>query len=43
MLDSGKVELAIITSTNEYHYEMAKRCLERGIHVVLEKPNGNQQ
>ncbi|MEQ9208576.1 MAG: oxidoreductase [Pseudomonadales bacterium] len=38
MLDSGKVELAIITSTNEYHYEMAKRCLERGIHVVLEKP-----
>lgn len=38
MLDSGKIELAIITSTNEYHYEMAKLCMERSIHVVLEKP-----
>ena len=38
MLDSDKVDLAIITSTNEHHYPMAKLCLERGIHCVLEKP-----
>lgn len=38
MLDSGKVDMAVITSTNEHHYEMAKLCLERGVHVVLEKP-----
>ncbi len=38
MLDSGKIDLVIITSTNEHHYAMAKLCLEKGIHTVLEKP-----
>jgi scyllo-inositol 2-dehydrogenase (NADP+) len=38
MLDSGNVDLVIITSTNEYHYETAKLCLEQEMHCVLEKP-----
>jgi len=38
MLESGSIDLAIITSTNEHHYETAKLCLEREIHTVLEKP-----
>jgi len=38
MLDSGNIDLVIITSTNEHHYETAKLCLEQQIHCVLEKP-----
>lgn len=38
MLDSGTIDLAIISSPNQYHYELAKLCLEREVHAVLEKP-----
>ncbi|GAA4096655.1 oxidoreductase [Zhongshania borealis] len=38
LIEQSGVELAIITAPNEAHYSLAKQCLDRGIHVVLEKP-----
>ena len=32
------VEAVSIAATTKAHYEIAKTCLERGIHVLLEKP-----
>ncbi|MSO59930.1 MAG: Gfo/Idh/MocA family oxidoreductase [Ilumatobacteraceae bacterium] len=38
MLDSGLVELVVISTPPNSHYQWAKEALKRGIHVVLEKP-----
>jgi scyllo-inositol 2-dehydrogenase (NADP+) len=32
------VELAVITTPNHTHFELAKACLEAGLHVVIDKP-----
>ncbi len=38
MLDSGLVDLVVVSTPPNSHYSWAKAALERGIHVVLEKP-----
>ena len=38
MLDSGILDLVVISTPPNSHYEWAKESLLRGIHVVLEKP-----
>jgi predicted dehydrogenase len=38
MLDSGLVDLVVVSTPPNSHYLWAKEALERGIHVVLEKP-----
>ncbi|WP_192347203.1 Gfo/Idh/MocA family oxidoreductase [Algoriphagus sp. Y33] len=38
LLEADAAELIVITTPNEYHYPMAKRCLEAGKHVVVDKP-----
>ncbi|SDK19122.1 oxidoreductase [Sediminibacillus albus] len=38
ILDDKTIELVIITTPNTLHYDMAKRSLSAGKHVVLEKP-----
>lgn len=38
MLDSGLVDVVVISTPPNSHYSWAKESLERGIHVVLEKP-----
>ncbi|MEI6361849.1 MAG: Gfo/Idh/MocA family oxidoreductase [Actinomycetes bacterium] len=38
MLDSGIVDLVVVSTPPNTHYEWAKAALARGIHVVLEKP-----
>ena len=38
MLDSGLLDLVVISTPPNSHYEWAKESLTRGIHVVLEKP-----
>jgi predicted dehydrogenase len=38
MLDSGLLDLVIISTPPNSHYQWAKESLLRGIHVVLEKP-----
>jgi predicted dehydrogenase len=38
MLDSGLVDLVIISTPPNSHYSWAKESLSRGIHVILEKP-----
>jgi len=38
MLDSGLVDIVVISTPPNTHYEWARAALERGIHVVLEKP-----
>lgn len=37
-LTSNDVDLAIITTPNHLHFPQAKALLEKGIHVVVEKP-----
>lgn len=32
------IDLVIVTSPNEFHYQQARDCLENGKHVILEKP-----
>ena len=34
----GKVDAVSIAATTQKHYEIAKSCLEQGIHVLIEKP-----
>jgi len=34
----GKVEAVSIAATTNKHFEIAKDCLEQGIHVLIEKP-----
>lgn len=38
MLDSGLIDLVIISTPPNSHYWWAKESLNRGIHVILEKP-----
>jgi predicted dehydrogenase len=38
MLDSGLIDLVVISTPPNSHYSWAKCALERGVHVVLEKP-----
>jgi len=38
MLDSGLIDLVVISTPPNSHYQWAKEALTRGIHVVLEKP-----
>ena len=38
MLDSGLVDVVVVSTPPNTHYEWAKSALRRGIHVVLEKP-----
>lgn len=34
----GNVDMVSIAVPTEYHHEVAKRCLEAGVHVLVEKP-----
>lgn len=38
MLDSGLIDLVVVSTPPNSHYSWAKEALVRGIHVVLEKP-----
>ncbi|RLQ96581.1 oxidoreductase [Falsibacillus albus] len=38
VLDDHDVELVIITTPNHLHFDMIKKCLVAGKHVVVEKP-----
>jgi predicted dehydrogenase len=38
MLDSGLIDLVIVSTPPNSHYSWAKESLNRGIHVILEKP-----
>ena len=38
MLDSGLIDAVVISTPPNSHYDWAKAALERGIHVILEKP-----
>lgn len=38
LIATSEIELVVITSPNHTHYSLAKRALENGKHVVLEKP-----
>ena len=38
MLDNPEIELIYIATVNSCHYEQAKMCLQKGKHVLLEKP-----
>ena len=38
MLDSGLIDIVVISTPPNSHYSWAKEALQRGIHVVLEKP-----
>lgn len=38
MLDSGLLDLVVISTPPNSHYSWAKESLNRGIHVILEKP-----
>ena len=38
MLDSGLIDLVVVSTPPNSHHAWAKAALERGVHVVLEKP-----
>lgn len=38
LLASGSAELIVIVTPNEFHYPQAKKALEAGKHVVVDKP-----
>lgn len=38
MLEDGNIELVIVNTPNYTHYEFAKKALQSGKHVVIEKP-----
>jgi scyllo-inositol 2-dehydrogenase (NADP+) len=38
MLDSGLVDLVVVSTPPNSHYRWARAALQRGLHVVLEKP-----
>ena len=38
MLDSGLIDLVVVSTPPNSHYAWAKAALDRGIHVILEKP-----
>jgi len=38
LLDSGAIDAVYLSVPNHLHYEYAKKALERGVHVLCEKP-----
>lgn len=38
VINDPKIELVVIATPNNYHYSMAKDCLQNGKHLVIEKP-----
>lgn len=38
ILNDSDIELVIIASPNKYHYSLAKEAIEKGKHVIIEKP-----
>jgi scyllo-inositol 2-dehydrogenase (NADP+) len=38
IINDPKIELVVIATPNNFHYSMAKDCLQIGKHVVIEKP-----
>lgn len=38
LLEDDVADLIVITTPNEFHFPMAKACLEAGKHVVVDKP-----
>ncbi len=38
IVNDPKIELLVIATPNDLHYPMAKSCLQKGKHVVIEKP-----
>ena len=38
MLEAQPLDGAVVASSNASHYAVARACLERGLHVMLEKP-----
>lgn len=38
MIDEQKPDYVIIATPPQTHFEVATRCLEKGVHVVIEKP-----
>lgn len=38
MLDTAALDAVLIATPNSLHFPQAKACLERGLHVLLEKP-----
>lgn len=38
MLDSGLIDLVVVSTPPNSHFSWAKMALQRGVHVVLEKP-----
>ncbi|MGI9136106.1 MAG: Gfo/Idh/MocA family protein, partial [Candidatus Nanopelagicales bacterium] len=38
MLDSGLIDAVVISTPPNSHFDWAKSALERGVHVILEKP-----
>lgn len=43
LLDDESVDLVFVCTPNDTHYEYAKRALEKGKHVVIEKPFANTE
>lgn len=40
MIDSGKIDAIIISTPNDTHYPITMKALERGLHILCEKPIG---
>jgi len=38
MLSDDSLQLCVVTSPNQFHFENARACLEAGRHVVVDKP-----
>ena len=38
MLQSGEIDLVVVSTPPNSHYSWAKQALELGVHVMLEKP-----
>jgi predicted dehydrogenase len=38
MLTAGKIQLAVIATSNQTHFPVAEACLRAGCHVVVDKP-----
>jgi scyllo-inositol 2-dehydrogenase (NADP+) len=38
LLNDPEIDLIVVNTPDRTHYDLAKRCLEAGKHVILEKP-----
>ena len=38
IINNSNIELVVIATPNDLHYPMAKSCLQKGKHVIIEKP-----